>query len=223
MKKILLLIVFSILLLLACTTTGKTAMKTRNVFYAGGDNGVKVALLKAGYTLVDDFDKTEVFVLNGEIPNANAVASKLQNGSGLVLIVGEEMSFRDVEILFDYPVSALIKTENLVNLVVDESSGNDPLTTEIDWKDAPQIRERAFIMTSARGRPMVRVDGNVEVFLGEIGRTAEKKYVLDAFLDEKHNVQFQEWKYFDYLIYHLVERAAGAKPMNFADYSAQMH
>ncbi len=32
------------------------------------------------------------------------------------------------------------------------------------------------------------------------------------------NPQIQEWAYFNYLIYHLVERAAGQDPLSFADY-----
>jgi hypothetical protein len=45
---------------------------------------------------------------------------------------------------------------------------------------------------------------------------------LSMYLDKQHNLQFQKWNYFDYLVYHLVERAAGAKPMSFADYSVQV-
>ncbi len=181
---------------------------------------VKTALLKAGYTLVDDSDKAEVFVLNGEIPDANLIASKLQDGAGLVLIAGREMSFRELEVLFKYPVTGLGLIENPATLVADEVYGKgDPLITEINWNDAPQIRERAVILTSAPGKQFVRIDGFVEVFLGTIGRDSERKFAIDAFLDEQHNLQFQEWKYFNYLIYHLVERAAGSEPMSYADYS----
>lgn len=223
MKKILQMGIFCFLLLSACGPVTKTAMVNRRIFYAGESNGVKTALLKAGYTLVDDFDKAEVFVLNGEIPDVNLIASKLQGGAGLVLITGKGMSFRDLEVLFKYPVTELIPIERPAKLVADEIYGkSDPLITEINWNDAPQIRERAFIMTSAPGKQFVRIDGFVEVFLGAIGQDAERKFAIDAYLDEQHNLQFQKWKYFNYLIYHLVERAAGAIPMTYADYSAQI-
>ena len=212
MKRILL--AFS-LLLFACAPLPHPPK--RNVYYVGGDNNVKSALIRAGYSLVDEFEKADVFVLNGEIPDVNVIATKLRSGAGLVLISGKEMSFRDVEVLFDYPVTALIPSEDPVNLVVDEYfAKDDPLVKEINWNDAPQVRERAFIMTSAPGNPFIRVDGYNEVVVGEI---AERIFAVDVFLDEQHNLEFQEWKYFDYLIYHLVERAAGAKPMNYADYS----
>lgn len=222
MKKVLPIALCFLLLLSACSQATKTTTKTRNVFYAGGNNGVKAALLQSGYKLVDDFRKADVFVLNGEIPDVDAIASRLQNGAGLVLIIGEETSFRDVETLFDYPVSALISARNPVSLAVDKDFGkNDILSTEINWNDAPQIRERAAILTSAPGKPLIRVSGNAEVFLGEIGQPSEKKFFINAILDEYHNLQFQEWKYFNYLIYHLVERAAGAEPMTFVEYSTQ--
>ena len=206
------------LMLFACVPSQNNI--TRNIFYVGGDNKVKAALIRAGYTLADDFENADVFVLNGDIPDVNAIASKVEDGAGLVLIAGKEMSFRDVEVLFGYPVSSLINAEITVTLVVDEYLGkNDPLINEIDWNDASQIRDRALIMTSAPGKPLIRVNGYVEVVIGEIGKTSERKIALEVFLDEQHNMKFQEWRYFDYLIYNLVERAAGAEPLSFTDFT----
>ena len=206
------------LMLFACVPSQNNI--TRNIFYVGGDNKVKAALIRAGYTLADDFENADVFVLNGDIPDVNAIASKVEDGAGLVLIAGKEMSFRDVEVLFGYPVSSLINAEITVTLVVDEYLGkNDPLINESDWNDAPQIRDRALIMTSAPGKPLIRVNGYVEVVIGEIGKTSERKIALEVFLDEQHNMKFQEWRYFDYLIYNLVERAAGAEPLSFTDFT----
>ena len=212
MKRIFLIL--SLLILFACTPAPQNT--TRNIYYAGGEHGVKTALIHAGYSLVDEFEKADVFVLNGEIPDVKAIATKLRSGAGLLLISGKEMSFRDVEVLFDYPVSALIPSEEAVSLVVDEYlAKDDPLVKEINWNDAPQVRERAFIV-GMFGNPIIRVDGYNEVILS---KSAERIFSIDVYLDEQHNLQFQEWKYFDYLIYHLVERAAGAEPMSYADYS----
>jgi len=36
----------------------------------------------------------------------------------------------------------------------------------------------------------------------------------------KNNPQFQEWAYFNYLVYHLTMRASGNTPLSFADYPA---
>lgn len=211
MKRILLAL--SLLLLFACAPSPQNPK--RNIYYAGSDNKVKAALIKAGYNLVDEIEKADVFVLNGEIPDVKAIAAELRSGVGLVLISGKEMSFRDVEVLFDYPVGAMIPSEEPVDLAVDEYlAKDDPLVKEIDWNTSPQVRERAFIM-GIFGNPIIRVDGYNEVV---VCKAAEKIFSIDVFLDEQHNLKFQEWKYFDYLIYHLVERAAGAKPMGYADY-----
>lgn len=222
-KKLSPLIIFVLLLLAACTPTTKTAISNKNIFYAGGNNSVKAALLKAGYTLVNDFDKAEVFVLNGEIPGTYAITVKLQNGAGLVLIPGDHTSYYgsdlDVQTLIGQPVAGLMKSDNPVSLEVDEFFGkDDPLISEINWAGAPQIRERAFLSRPGPGEPLVRVDGYAEVILDKI---TDREFYLSVYLDKDHNLQFQKWKYFDYLIYHLVERAAGAKPLSFLDYEAQ--
>jgi O-antigen/teichoic acid export membrane protein len=52
------------------------------------------------------------------------------------------------------------------------------------------------------------------------GGIGERVFVLTSWLTEESNLQIQEWGYFNYLIYHLVERAAGEIPMSFADYPA---
>ena len=44
-------------------------------------------------------------------------------------------------------------------------------------------------------------------------------YVLTAFLDDA-NTEFQQWPYFNYLLYHLAEQSAGRSPLSFADYPA---
>jgi len=223
MKKIALLFMVFLLLLPACTPTAKTTMNARNVFYAGGNNGVKAALLKAGYMLVDDFDKADVFVLNGEVPSPHIINAKLGYGAGLVLIPGDNTlhygADLDAQALLGQTVASWAISDHPVSLEVDGFFGkDDPLVTEIDWTTAPQIRERAFLSRPGPGKPLIRVNGYIEVVLEKI---TDKEFYLSAFLDERYNLQFQEWKYFDYLIYHLVERAAGAEPMTFAEYSAQ--
>lgn len=224
MKKTSFPIIFLLLLLFGCAPTAKTTLKTRNIFYAGGESGVKEALKKAGYKLVDDLDKADVFVLNGEVVNPYLLNTKLGYGKGLVLIPGKNMenygSDMDVEALIEQPVADLMTSDNPVYLEVDELFGkNDPLTTEIDWINAPEVHERAFLSRPGPGKPLIRVKGYTEVVLDKI---TDKEFYLSVYLDEQHNLQFQEWKYFDYLIYYLVERAAGSEPMSFADYSAQV-
>ena len=91
MKKLLPWLIL-ILLLSACAPSQEAAFVPRNVFYAGGESEIKTALTLAGYTLVTDPDKAEVFVLNGEIPDAAAIAERVKNGAGLLLIPGKGTS-----------------------------------------------------------------------------------------------------------------------------------
>jgi hypothetical protein len=44
-------------------------------------------------------------------------------------------------------------------------------------------------------------------------------FIFTAFLNAD-NPQFQEWTYFNYLVYHLVESSAGRTPLSFAKYPA---
>jgi O-antigen/teichoic acid export membrane protein len=45
-------------------------------------------------------------------------------------------------------------------------------------------------------------------------------FIFNAFLANGSNPQIQEWAYYNYLIYHLIIRAAGGTPLSFADYPA---
>ncbi len=53
---------------------------------------------------------------------------------------------------------------------------------------------------------------------GTISPIAGGVYLLTAWLSGEANPQIQDWGYFNYLIYSLVERSAGATPLSFADY-----
>ncbi len=82
-KRIVLLLVT--FLLSACAPTPVGVTKPHNVYYAGGESEVKTALSLAGYTLLTDPSAAEVFILNGEIPDAAAIADRVRAGAGLVL------------------------------------------------------------------------------------------------------------------------------------------
>ncbi len=213
MKKILPLLLFALLLLSACAPAQHTNLVARNIFYAGADGGVKTALSLAGYSLVTDTAQAEVFVLNGEIPNAAEIAERVQDGAGLVLILGKDVAQSDARTLLGQPVT-LTNAEEAVSLVSADSVEDD-LLTEIVWNGAPQVRERFVISGLENGQALVSGYEDNETILWHSGNV----FVFNAFLGEQ-NPQIQEWGYFNYLIYHLVERAAGATPLSFADYPA---
>ena len=54
--------------------------------------------------------------------------------------------------------------------------------------------------------------------LGEMRLGRGTAFVFTPFLSDTANPQIQQWAYFNYLIYHLVNRGAGLTPLTFADY-----
>ena len=93
----------------------------------------------------------------------------------------------------------------------------DPISRQIVWNGAPQIRDRYIVETSVSSvQPLVTgyEDGNWLIWRLQSGNA----FVVDFFLGKDENPQFREWAYYNYLIYHLVSRAGGRTPLDFADY-----
>ncbi len=215
MKKLLpLLVIF--LFISACAPEQTVELTQRNVFYAGGDGGVKTALSLAGYRLVTNPVLADVFVLNGKIPDDAVVMERVNDGAGLVLILSKDMTSEQVSALLGQDVT-LVYAEDAVSLV-DTTGGSDQLVTEIVWNGAPQVRERVAV-TGLSPEAWAVVSG-YENDEGILYLVSGNVFVFTPSLSGEANPQIQEWGYFNYLIYHLVERAAGASPMSFAEYPA---
>ena len=183
------------------------------VYYAGAESSVKTALELAKFTLVDDPALADVFVLNGEIPADGTILSRAQSGeAGLVLILSPSLTEEKVSSLLGIPLT-LARHDDAVSIT--SIPLDDPLVTEIIWNGAPQVRERFEVQTPLSSvQPLVTNYENGEWILWQ---ARLNQYVVNAFLDDV-NPQIQEWAYYNYLIYHLVERAAGQTPLSFAAY-----
>lgn len=207
-----LFIVVATLLVLFSFAQPAHADNSLRVFYAGQDGSVKTALELAKFTLVTEISQADVLVLNGEIPNTESMRARVENGTGLVLILGQDLTAEQVGAVLGIPVELHLR-ENPVSIT--SLKINDPLLTEIIWNGAPQVRERFDLQTPVSSvQPLVTAYEDGEWILWQAhGNT----FVVNAFLDDT-NPQIQEWGYFNYLIYHLVERAAGRAPISFADY-----
>jgi O-antigen/teichoic acid export membrane protein len=208
----------SLLLVLAflfALATPASASGDLSVYYSGDPNSsVRRALELAEFTLVDDPDQADVILLNGRIPNPDEIASRVEAGAGLVLIMGSAVSVADVETVLGIPVE-LEGKDDPVSLA--EIKINDPLTTEIIWNSAPQVRERVKTVTPISSiQPWVTAYEEGSWVLWQVRPNI---LVLNVFLEsEKTNPQIQQWAYYNYLIYHLVARAAGQSPLSFAEY-----
>jgi O-antigen/teichoic acid export membrane protein len=198
------------------------------IYYAGPEkNSVYTALTlapKGTFDLVTDPAQADVLILNGSIPDPTVIAAQVQRGAGLVLILGPDISASDVETVTGIPVSLAERTDpaSLTEIKVD-----DPLVKQIIWNGAPQVRDRFDVATPISSvQPLVMsYEDNSWVLWNAKGG---KVFIFNAFLTtyvdpqtqetKTFNPQIQEWAYFNYLIYHMVERAAGQTPLSFADY-----
>ncbi|MEZ0396953.1 MAG: hypothetical protein ABWK53_11070 [Anaerolineales bacterium] len=212
MRKILFpLLVVAILLLSASPAS---ADDTLRVYYAGGEGSVLTALQLADFALVDDPAQADVLVLNGTIPGPATAAAQIERGAGLVLILGPDLTAADVEAVTGVPVTLTPRSDPVspVELDVDDS-----LTRDIIWNGAPQVRERFQVETPLSSVQPLVVGYETDEWL--LWQARPGVYVFNVFLDDV-NPQIQEWAYYNYLIYHLVTRAAGRTPLSFAEYPA---
>ncbi len=216
MRKIALLILIFCLLL--PVSTASAAGPLLRVFYSGPQGSVLQALkLDKSTELTDDPLRADVFLLNGVPPadgNLGLITERIRSGAGLVLILGPELSASDISILLDEPV--LLEQQKQAISLANGKHNSDPILQQIVWTSAPQVRER-FVITSKLTLLISAFEDNTLV-LGTKTIGTGQAFVFTAFLNN-HNPQIQDWAYFNYLIYHLVQRAAGREPVSFASYA----
>ena len=206
------------LAILLSYVTPVAASNTIQIYYAGPENNsVYTALTLAPrgtFAFVTDPSQADVFVLNGTIPDPDGIAARVNAGAGIVLILGPDLTSQAVQTVIGVPLTLQPHQDavSLTNLPL-----NDPLVKQIIWNGAPQVRERSEILTPMSSvQPLVSTYENGEWVLWSAHQG--KAYIFDAYLTDGANPQIQEWAYYNYLIYHLVERAAGREPLSFADY-----
>ena len=95
---------------------------------------------------------------------------------------------------------------------------SDRLVTEVLWNGAPQVRERAVLRGSSL-KTVVQGFEDGSLVLGQMKIGDGQVFVITPYLAGA-NPQLQDWAYYNYLIYHLVERAGGRPPLSFAGYPA---
>jgi hypothetical protein len=75
--------------LLFLSPVSVSADNTLNVYFAGTSGAISTALtLDKNIQLVSDVSAADVFVLNGAITENAAILARIQQGAGLVLILG---------------------------------------------------------------------------------------------------------------------------------------
>ncbi|NJD59808.1 MAG: hypothetical protein C3F13_06385 [Anaerolineales bacterium] len=187
------------------------------VYYAGPVGGVSTALsLDKNIKLVTDPNVADVFVLNGKIPADLSMQTRIMNGAGLVLIMGSDITASQLSSLFGEQVSIEYKEDPL--RLTTSPSATDPILAEIDWMSAPQVRSRDLVSNTSFS-PIIIGYEDGSLVLGSHSTGVGTAYLFTAFLNGD-NPQFQEWGYFNYFIYYMVESAAGRTPLSFGEYPA---
>src|SRR5450759_193414 len=201
-------------------TAGSNAGQVIKVYYSGpGAPGgivaaIEIAAADGFVKQVSDPGQADVFVLNGAITNAGVIAARLQAGAGLVLVPSKDLTAAQASQVLGLPVT-LAQHEDPLSLV-NAPQSSDPLIREIAWNSSPQVRERVEIKGLSL-TPIVVGYENQEVVLGSAAAGKGLVLVFSPLL-EQTNPQIQDWSYFNYLVYHLVTRAAGKTPLSFGDY-----
>lgn len=217
MKTRILLLVTLLLILLAAARPALAQSEVR-IYYEGPQGRLQSALeLADNFTLVEEPDEADVLVLNGVISDPQVIAQRVQGGTGLLLVMGGLVDALSLEPLLG-TVAIEAMEEPLSLMPVKDST--DRLVTEIIWTGAPQVRER-FVLTLAQEsllEPLVvgYEDGSQVLSAGTLG---EGRFFLFTTPMDEHNPQLQDWAYFNYAIYHMVERVAGNNdPLSFSEY-----
>src|SRR4030042_4318952 len=137
MRKILLILLLISLILLSPKPA--SADDSLNVYYAGPTGALSTALtLDKNVHLVSDVSTADVIVLNGSVPEQAGIRTRLEQGAGLVLILGPDVSAAQLNTLLGGNVS-LTYQEQPLSLNI-SSATSDPILREIIWTSSPQVR-----------------------------------------------------------------------------------
>lgn len=206
------------------------------VHYIGPSDAVQRMLeLAPSLEVTEYLDAAQVIVLNDGRLDSDRVAQiarAVQNGAGLVLIASPDLPDSTLSTLLGRPVTSQARDDaqtlqsidppgpSLMNRLRRQSGleeSSHPLLSQINWRSAPQIRQR-FTISGDGFDVLVQTYQSGEPVLAETTLGSGIIYLLTPWLSAEANPQLQEWPYFNYLVYNLVTRAAGRSPGDFADY-----
>jgi O-antigen/teichoic acid export membrane protein len=186
------------------------------VYYAGPEGALKTALaLSPDFQLGDSLELAQVIVLNGSIPDPEAIARRARAGAGVFLAAGPELRAEDVSRLLGTWVD--FTTVDQATSPVAAPGDQSPIQTAVIWASAPQVMERIQLDASPF-TALVEGFEDQALLLGSVSIGAGKLVLLTPVLSASQNVQFQQWAYFNYFVYAQVTGLANQAPLSFGDY-----
>lgn len=186
------------------------------IYFAGSEGSLKTSLsLYDGFRFVQDLQSADVIVLSSQTENLEGIANRVRNGAGLLVALWPDLSTKEAEILFGRSIK-LTFLENEISLVASQEA-NDPVVQAVIWNSAPQVKERIEV-SSIDINPLVEAYEDQSLILGSTMHGKGKVFIFTPVLGPETNLQFQQWAYFNYLIYHLVQQTAQKTPLSFGQY-----
>ncbi len=215
-KLVLLIVVVTILFHPAIAAAEQVPV---HVYYTGPAGSIRTALeLAENFEIVKDPRQAQVIVLNDSLPDPELIAGLKAAGVGLVLFLGPHIKASDLETALGIPIYLERHTSPLSLVTVKDSK--DPLIQDVVWNSAPQVRERSHLLSpNSKLIPLILGFEDNSFILGKLQTGERESFIFTPTLNNS-NPQFQEWAYFNYLVYNLTMRAAGNRPLSFADYPA---
>ncbi len=163
----------------------------------------------------DQIEQAEVLVVEGSPADAAAIAERVHGGAGLFWALGPDVTAEQLGEILGVAVRISPEREAM-GVVPGASAEAQAIAREVVWASAPQVRDR-MRLEGAELIPLAQTFEDGAPVLAQVQVGQGRVYLLLAFLGEA-NPQLQDWAYFDYLVYHLVVRAAGRTPQPFADF-----
>jgi O-antigen/teichoic acid export membrane protein len=198
--------------------------ETVGVYYVGPEDRIAGAIDRAAPYIVrvDQADLARVIVINNAPlrESLEAFSADIQQERvGLVLFCGSffPQSINDLRLLLGFSTFGLDQTA--ASTYVEPASNDDVLSGAITWRSAPELRARTLIANPNLLRPIVTTAELQGIIQRVRGRAGTQALIIGAWMSHPANAQWQNWPYFDYLIYRLIADAAGAdRVFSFADY-----
>ncbi len=217
MQKILLILII-LLLLLGASQPAFASDQPIRVYYSGPTGSVLTALtLTHDIQLVSNPDQAEVLVFNGQLTDASGTAARVRAGAGLLLILGANLPAEETRLLLDVGIHTPV-TVGDISLVPADSS-TDPVIDAIIWTSAPQVKERGAITATEHLLPLVLGFEDQSPLLVKTSLERGSIFLFTPYLNADSNAQFQQWAFFNYMIYRLVAQLAGRAPLAFGQYA----
>lgn len=215
---ILLGILLTLLFCFGSVSPIQAADEPLKVYYSAQGDSVEQALLLAkDFEIVANPLDADVMVVNGTDPNLQAVAGAVNSGKPLLFILGPGTKSSNLALLLGGQ-AAITPVDQSVSLMPGKDV-QSPIIDQIVWTSSPQIHSW-YRVEHAALTPIIVTYEDQSLILGQAQIGKSQIFIFAGSLTQEDNNQFQQWAYYNYLVYNLVNRLGGREPLSFGKYAA---